>query len=85
MAQSATARRFVTVAPQSGQAVRAGRGELVGTAASRAGDAITFRALRDVVFVLTSCSVDYQPLNNGRCTPLRIEITLNALASARLR
>jgi uncharacterized protein len=57
----------------------------VGTAASRAGDAITFRALRDVVFVLTSCSVDYQPLNNGRCTPLRIEITLNALASARLR
>src|SRR5262252_2293974 len=48
---------------------------LVGTASSRPGDAISFRALRDLVFVLTSCSVDYPPLNNGRCTPLRIEIT----------
>jgi uncharacterized protein YcgI (DUF1989 family) len=50
---------------------------VVGTAASQPGDAITFRALRDLVFVLTSCSVDYPPLNNGRCTPLRIEITPN--------
>jgi len=24
------------------------------------------------VFVLTSCSVDYWPLNNGRCAPLQI-------------
>ncbi len=29
-------------------------------------------ALRDIVFVLTSCSVDYWPLNNARCTPLQI-------------
>ena len=48
---------------------------VIRTAASLPGQAITFRALRDLVFVLTSCSVDYPPLNNGRCTPLRIEIT----------
>jgi uncharacterized protein YcgI (DUF1989 family) len=48
---------------------------LVGTAASRPGDAISLRAERDVIFVLTACSVDYPPLNNGRCGPLRIEIT----------
>jgi uncharacterized protein YcgI (DUF1989 family) len=44
----------------------------VGVAVSQAGDAISFLALRDIVFVLTSCSVDYWPLNNGRCTPLQI-------------
>jgi hypothetical protein len=48
---------------------------VVGTAASLTGQAITFRAARELVFVLTSCSVDYPPLNNGHCTPLRIEIT----------
>ena len=48
---------------------------LVGTAASRPGDAISLRAGRDLIFVLTACSVDYPPLNNGRCGPLRIEIT----------
>jgi uncharacterized protein len=48
---------------------------VVGTAASLPGQSITFRAHRDLVFVLTSCSVDYPPLNDGRCTPLRIEIT----------
>jgi uncharacterized protein len=48
---------------------------LVGTAASRPGDAISFRAERDLIFVLTACSVDYPPLNNGHCGPLRIEIT----------
>jgi len=37
-----------------------------------AASAISFLALRDIVFVLTSCSVDYWPLNNGRCTPLQI-------------
>lgn len=52
---------------------------VVGTAASQPGDAITFRALRDLLFVLTSCSVDYPPLNNGHCTALRIEITPNAV------
>jgi uncharacterized protein YcgI (DUF1989 family) len=48
---------------------------LVGTAASRPGDAISFRAERDLIFVLTACSVDYPPLNDGHCGPLRIEIT----------
>jgi uncharacterized protein len=47
----------------------------IGAAASRPGDAISFLALRDLVFVLTACSVDYPPLNNGRCSPLRIVIT----------
>ncbi len=47
----------------------------IGAAASRPGDAVSFRARRDVVFVLTACSVDYPPLNGGRCGPLRIEIT----------
>ena len=49
---------------------------LIGTAASRPGDAISFLTHRDLVFVLTACSVDYPPLNNGHCGPLRIEISL---------
>jgi uncharacterized protein len=47
----------------------------IGAAASGAGDAISFRTQRDVVFVLTACSVDYPPLNGGRCGPLQVEIT----------
>ena len=47
----------------------------IATAASRPGDAVSFRAQRDSVFVLTSCSVDYPPLNGGHCSPLRIQIT----------
>ncbi|MHB1430766.1 MAG: DUF1989 domain-containing protein [Streptosporangiaceae bacterium] len=47
---------------------------VIGTAASQPGQAITFRVRRDLVFALTSCSVDYPPLNSGRCTALRIEI-----------
>ena len=50
-------------------------GERFCVAASGAGDAISFRTLRDAVFVLTACSVDYPPLNGGRCGPLRIEFT----------
>jgi uncharacterized protein len=46
----------------------------IGVAASEPGDAISFVAERDVVVVLTACSVDYPPLNNGRCGPLRMEI-----------
>jgi uncharacterized protein YcgI (DUF1989 family) len=46
----------------------------IGPAASRPGDAISFVALRDVVVIVTSCAVDYPPLSNGRCTPLRIEV-----------
>ena len=48
---------------------------VVGTAASLPGQFVSFLAPRDLVFVLTACSVDYPPLNNGRCSPLRIEIT----------
>jgi uncharacterized protein YcgI (DUF1989 family) len=29
----------------------------------------------DVIVVLTACSVDCPPLNNGRCGPLRMEIS----------
>jgi uncharacterized protein YcgI (DUF1989 family) len=47
----------------------------IGVAGSRPGDAISFRAQRDALFILTACSVDYPPLNDGRCGPLRIEIT----------
>ncbi len=47
----------------------------IGVAASRAGDATSFLAVRDIVFVLTSCSVDYWPLNNAHCTRLQIEVT----------
>jgi uncharacterized protein len=46
----------------------------VGVAQSRPGDTVSLLALRDLVFVLTACSVDYPPLNDGRCGPLRIRI-----------
>lgn len=48
---------------------------VVGAAASLPGQFVSFLARRDLVFVLTACSVDYPPLNNGRCTPLRMAIT----------
>lgn len=48
---------------------------VIGPALSRAGDEISFLALRDVVVVVTSCSVDYPPLGGERCTPLRITVT----------
>jgi uncharacterized protein len=60
---------FQNSAPQSDGSLA------IGVAASRPGDAISFRAHRDAVFVVTACSVDYPPLNGGRCSPLRIEIT----------
>jgi uncharacterized protein len=44
------------------------------TAASEPGDAISFHALRDVVIVLTSCSVDHTPTNNFRCTALQVRV-----------
>lgn len=46
----------------------------IGTARSRPGDTISFLALRDLVIVLTACSVDYPPLNDGRCGPLRVHL-----------
>ena len=47
----------------------------IGVAASSPGDAIAFIAQRDLVVILTACSVDYPPLNQGHCSPLRIEIS----------
>jgi uncharacterized protein len=47
----------------------------IGVTASRPGDAICFLAERDLIFVLTACSVDYPPLSSGHCGPLRIEVT----------
>ena len=44
------------------------------TAASEAGDAVCFRALRDIVVVLASCSVDNSPTNNFRCTALQMRV-----------
>jgi uncharacterized protein len=60
---------FQNSRPQPGGALA------IGVAASRAGDAVSFCAQRDAVFVLTACSVDYPPLNAGRCGPLQIQIT----------
>jgi uncharacterized protein len=47
----------------------------VGVAASSPGEAIAFIARRDLVVILTACSVDYAPLNQGHCSPPRIEIS----------
>lgn len=42
-------------------------------ALSRPGDAVTFLALRDLAFIVTSCSVDFPPGNGERCTPMLLE------------
>jgi uncharacterized protein YcgI (DUF1989 family) len=47
----------------------------IGVAASSPGDTVVFLARRDLVVILTACSVDYPPLNEGHCSPLRIEIS----------
>lgn len=51
---------------------------VIGAPVSRPGDAVSFLALRDVVIIVTSCAVDYPPLNGGRCTPLQIRIAAAA-------
>jgi uncharacterized protein YcgI (DUF1989 family) len=48
---------------------------VIGPAQSEPGDEISFLALRAVVVVVTSCAVDYPPLNDGRCTALRVTIS----------
>jgi uncharacterized protein len=47
----------------------------IGVAASSPGDTVAFLARRDLVVIVTACSVDYPPLNQGHCSPLRIEIS----------
>lgn len=46
----------------------------VAAAASRPGDSASFRALRDVLVVLTACAVDDSPINGTRCTPLELQV-----------
>jgi uncharacterized protein YcgI (DUF1989 family) len=43
-------------------------------AASGPGDGMGFRALRDLVVVLTACSVDNSSTNNFRCTALQLRV-----------
>jgi uncharacterized protein len=47
-------------------------------AASGPGDAVSFLALRDVIIIVTSCAVDYPPLNDGQCTALRVDTSAAA-------
>lgn len=47
-------------------------------AVSGPGDAVSFLALRDVIIIVTSCAVDYPPLNDGRCTALRVDVSPTA-------
>src|SRR5258708_22419082 len=56
---------------------------VIGPAASRPGDAITFLALRDAIIIVTACAVDYPPLRDGRCTPLQIQIAPATTAATR--
>jgi uncharacterized protein YcgI (DUF1989 family) len=44
-------------------------------AASSPADAIAFLTRLDLVVVVTACAAGYPPLNQGRCSPLRIEIS----------
>lgn len=52
----------------------------VGAAESRPGDGVTLRALRDVLFVVTACAVDFWPTNGDRCSPLRLDVHRSSAA-----
>lgn len=43
-------------------------------ALTRPGDSVTLRAEAPVYAIVTACSMDLEPINGGRCTPLRLEI-----------
>lgn len=43
-------------------------------ALSQPGDSVTLRAEAPVYVIVTACSMDLEPINGGRCTPLRLEI-----------
>ncbi|WP_037062946.1 DUF1989 domain-containing protein [Pseudonocardia acaciae] len=47
---------------------------VVHSAVSGPGDSASFRALRDLLVVLTACSVDYWPTNGSVCTPLELRV-----------
>jgi len=63
----------VKVVPNSGP--QADGRLVIGPPQSEPGDEISFLALRDVVVVVTSCAVDYPPLNDGRCTALQVTVS----------
>ncbi len=42
------------------------------------GGYVTLRAERDVLLVITACSVDFHPTNGGTCTEIAVEITAPA-------
>ncbi|MER6209292.1 urea carboxylase-associated family protein [Streptomyces sp. NPDC001073] len=51
------------------------RGRLdVLSAATLPGDSVVLRAVREVVLVLTACSVDFWPTNGDRCGPLGLDV-----------
>jgi len=43
-------------------------------ALTQPGDSVTLRAEAPVYVVVTACSMDLEPINGGRCKPLRLEI-----------
>lgn len=43
-------------------------------APTRPGDSVTLRAEMAVHVIVTACSMDVEPVNGNRCTPLRIEL-----------
>jgi len=43
-------------------------------ALTQPGDSVTLRAEAPVYVIVTACSMDLEPINGGRCTPLRLEI-----------
>lgn len=44
-------------------------------APTKPGDSVTLRAGRDVHVIVTACSMDVEPINGLRCTPLRLEVS----------
>lgn len=44
-------------------------------ALTRPGDSITLRAEAAVHVIVTACSMDLEPINGGRCSPLRLELS----------
>ena len=43
-------------------------------APTKPGDSVTLRADCDVHVIVTACSMDVEPINGLRCTPLRLEV-----------
>lgn len=43
-------------------------------ALTKPGDSVTLRADTDVHVIVTACSMDVEPINGDRCTPLRLEV-----------